>query len=59
MYYQEGYRKADEVRKETTKEIYKDVLYLRELMVNSDDALCILRNVESWAKETGVEVEND
>ncbi len=51
------YRKADEVRKEKAKEIYKAVLDLRELMVNNDDALCILRNVESWAKEDGVEVE--
>jgi len=43
--------------KETAKEIYKEVLNLRELMVNNDDSLCILRNVESWAKEEGVEVE--
>ena len=52
-----GYRKEEEVRKEKAKEIYKAVLNLRELMVNNDDALCILRNVESWAKEDGVEVE--
>ena len=52
-----GYRKEEEVRKEKAKEIYKAVLDLRELMVNNDDALCILRNVESWAKEDGVEVE--
>lgn len=46
-----------EIRKEKAKEIYKAVLDLRELMVNNDDSLCILRNVESWAKEDGVEVE--
>ena len=55
--YDLGYRKEEEVRKETAKEIYKAVLDLRELMVNNDDALCILRNVESWAKEDGVEVD--
>lgn len=54
--YDAGYRKEEEVQKETAKEIYTAVLDLRELMVNNDDALCILRNVESWAKEDGVEV---
>lgn len=48
---------VEEAQKEKAKEIYKAVLDLRELMVNNDDALCILRNVESWAKEDGVEVE--
>lgn len=47
----------EKVRKEKAKEIYKAVLDLRELMINNDDSLCILRNVESCAKEDGVEVE--
>ena len=53
--YYAGYRKADEVRKETAKEIFGAIIN------NRDEVVCILIKYNKWfqslAKQHGVEVD--
>lgn len=60
--YDEGYRKVDEVRKETAKEILNDLYFnlkssVQDKVAKSNDYYNVAGWVEEIAKEYGVEVE--
>lgn len=62
LFYNAGYRKADDVRKETAKEVLNDLYYnlqvsVQEKISKSNDYYNILGWIEEIAKEYGVEVE--